>query len=235
MTKRVLLVVADPGDVGGRAAARAAARHPRAAGQAARDVVVVSGDELACAGWSHRVDAAGVARTSVRLAGPDPRVLTDDTLAAVWFRSQQWLVPPGLRTADAGDVAYAHAELTALLVSWLSSLGPRAVNACEGVSPTGPGWSPARWRQVAADCLLPVAGANASTVRTVLVAGDEVVGAGDPAEARACTRLAAAGSCRVLEVGLDAGDRVSDVSTVPLLHDDARIRAAGAMLVGVGA
>lgn len=233
MTRGVLLVVADRGDLGGRAAARAAAHHLGAPGQG--EVVVVSGDELASAGWSHRVDRDGHAHTSVRLAGPDPRVLTDDTLAAVWFRSQQWLVPPGLRTATAGDVAYAHAELTALLVSWLSSLGPRAVNACEGVSPTGPAWSPARWRQVAADCRLPVAGANAGTVRTVLVAGDQVLGASNPAEAWGCTQLAAAGSCRVLEVGFDAADRVSDVSTVPLLDDDARISAAGAMLVGVGA
>jgi hypothetical protein len=235
VTTSVLLVVADAGDVGGRAAARVAALHPGASGEAGREVVVVTGDELAAAGWSHHVDGAGVAHTSVRLPGPDARVLTDGTLAAVWFRSRQWLVPPGLRAAAAADAAYAHAELTALIVSWLASLGPRTVNACEGVSPTGPAWSGARWRQLAADCGLAVAGASESTVRTLLVAGSHVVGARDSDEVLRCRRLAAAGSCRIVEVGLDAADRVTGVSTVPPLTDPAWIRAAGAMLQEVAA
>jgi hypothetical protein len=233
VTTSVLLVVADRRDVGGRAAARVAALHPHAPGESGREVVVVSGDELAAAGWSHHLDSAGVARTSVRLS--DARVLTDATLAGVWFRSQQWLVPPGLRAAATADAAYAHAELTALLVSWLSSLGPRTVNACEGLSPTGPAWSPARWRQLAADCGLTVAGAGGRTVRTVLLAGSHVVGARDSDEARGCRQLATAGSCRILEVGLDGADRVTGVSTVPPLTDAARISAAGAMLQEVAA
>jgi hypothetical protein len=227
---RVLLIVADPGDTGGRAAARVAALPPRSPGGVDHEVVVLSGDELAAARWSHHVDSAGVARTSVRLPGPDAPVLTDDNLAAVWFRSQQWRVPPVLRAAAAADAAYARAELTALLVSWLASIGPRTVNACEGLSPTGPSWSPARWRQLAAEHGLPVAGSEGVAIRSVLVAGSHMVGARDTEEHRRCRQLAAAGSCRIVEVGLDGADRVTGVATVPSLRGSAQIAAAAAML-----
>jgi hypothetical protein len=62
-----------------------------------------------------------------------------------------------------------------------------------------------------------------------------VVGARDSDEVLRCRQLAASASCRIVEVGLDAADRVTGVSTVPTLTDPASIRAAGSMLQEVAA
>jgi len=231
MNQRRVLVVADREDLGVRTAARAAALAlARASSDAA--VVVVSGDDLAAARWSHRVGADG--RTHTRLLFPGAAVtLTDDDIAAVLFRSQAWLVPPGLRTAPEEDVSYAWAELNALFVSWLASLGPKVLNALEGGSPWGPAWSPARWRQVAADVGLPVS--DADVHRRVLVAGAHVIGAASTSEARACRELADLAGCRHLEVSFTARGEVSDVSPVPALAEPAHVAATTALLTEVAA
>ena len=231
MNQRQVLVVADREDLGVRAAARAAAL---ALGRASSDarVVVVSGDDLAAARWSHRVGADGRAHTRVLPAG-SAGTLTDDDIAAVLFRSQAWLVPPGLRAAPEDEISYAWAELNALFVSWLASLGPKVLNALEGGSPCGPAWSPDRWRQVAAAVGLPVA--EGDVRRSVLVAGAHVTGATNAGEAQACRELAARAGCRHLEISLTARDEVCDVASVPALLDPAHVAATTALLTEVAA
>jgi len=188
--------------------------------------VVVSGDDLVAARWSHHLTADGRATTTIGL--PNGRVLDDDDLEAVLFRSQNWQVPIGLRSAPAADVAYARAELSALIVSWLASLGSRVLNAVEGTSPSGPAWSAARWRQLAAGAGFAVS--DSARNRGVLVAGTRVIGAVDDAEARRCLDLAAASGCRLLEVSFTVGHEACDVEAVPLLCDPEHVAAAATLL-----
>lgn len=234
MTPRVILVVADPGDVGGRAAARAAALPPSPIAGQAFSVRLVTGDDLAAADWSQHVDAEGHASTTLTLPDLD-RPLSDDDLAAVCFRSRRWAVPEPLRAAAPGDVAYARAELTALLVSWLHSLGPRSVNRVEGGSPCGPAWSPARWRQLTAEAGLATDTRRSVAVRSVLVAGAQALGPTGPAEAAACRSLAAGAGCRLLEVFFTAEDAACGVDPVPMLSGPDRIAAAADLLREVAA
>ncbi|MEO7131386.1 MAG: hypothetical protein ABIZ07_08440 [Dermatophilaceae bacterium] len=234
MEPRVILVVADPHDVGGRATARAAAAlPPGGAGEAIR-VVLVTGDDVAAARWSHHLDRDGRASTTLTLPGL-PRPLSDEDLAAVCFRAQQWSVPTALRSANEADIAYAYSELSALLVSWLHSLGARVLNRVEGNTPCGPGWSPDRWRQAAAQAGLPIAVRGEVGVRSVLVAGDHVLEAASGSEALACQVLARQSACRLLDVVLTADGGVSEVRTVPDLASPTRAVAAAHLLQEVAA
>jgi hypothetical protein len=226
-------VVADHDDLGVRAAARVAALTPGKPGSAARRVIVVSGDDLAAARWSHRVAADGRAQTTIRLPGAWGEVLSDADIAAVLFRSQAWRVPIGLQEAPEGDVSYAWAELNALFVSWLASLGHKVVNALEGGSPWGPSWSPARWRQVAAATGLPVS--DGATNRGVLVAGEHISGARSTTEAHRCRELAASVGCRLLEISFTTSDEVCAVAPVPDLVNPLHVAAASALLTEVAA
>ncbi len=230
--QRLVVVVADHDDLGVRAAARAAALT---LGRASSDagVVVVSGDDLAAARWSHRIDADGRARTTVRFGPASANTLTDGDISAVLFRSQAWRAPVGLRAGPEDDVSYAVAELTALFVSWLASLGPRVINAFEGGSPSGPAWSPARWRQIAVDVGFPVA--EDEVRRDVLVAGAHVTGARDADEARRCRELADRSGCRLLEISMTARDEVCTAAPVPALVEPAHVAATTALLTEVAA
>lgn len=229
MAPRVILVVADPGDVGGRATARAAALPAGELAGEATQVVLVTGDALAAARWCHRLDRHGRASTTLTLPGLS-RPLTDDDLAAVCVRAQQWAAPWALRAAGPADAAYAHSEMTALIVSWLHSLGRRVVNRVEGNAPCGPGWSPTRWRQLAAAAGLPAGSERDAGVRTVLVAGDRVLDPADEAESLACQTLGMQSGCRLLEVLLTASGAVCDVRTVPDLTSPDRAAAAAQLL-----
>jgi hypothetical protein len=220
---RVVLVVADHADLGPRAAAREAALALGAAGSVAR-VVVVTGDELVRATWSHRVGAHGRVHTRIGLRGA---TISDDDVAGVVFRSQAWTPALAARGASAGDAAYARAELTALLTSWLASLGRRVANACEGTSTVGPVRRPQQWRRLAAQTGLPSGEGDA--VRRVLVAGSRVVGAGGE-EADRCLALAESAGCRLLEVSFTASGAVGDVSVVPPLVTPAHVAATAALL-----
>jgi hypothetical protein len=229
MIRRQVLVVADREDLGVRTAARAAA-VTLGQGSAGIGVTVISGDDLASARWSHRVGADGRARTRLGLRGV---VLEDDDIAAVLFRSQEWLVPPGLRIGSEDDVGYAWAELNALFVSWLATLGSRVLNAFEGGTPWGPAWSSARWRQLAADAGLPVG--DAEVRRSVLVAGAHVTGAVSTLEAERCLQLADHVGCRHLEDSFTSRDEVCDAAPVPALVDAAHVAATATLLTEVAA
>ncbi len=227
---RVVLVVADVGDHGGRAAAHEAAGLLDAL--PGRRVALMTGDRLASAGWMLRVARDGATRSVLDL-GEDAsgRVLVDDdALAAVWFRSSSRR--PGEVRRAGPDADYARAETDALLVAWLASLGTRAVNPPDGLSPTGPSWSPARWRRRAAEVGMPTAPDGIPT-RSVLVAGGRVCGAHDAAEAARAAALGVWSGCRALDLLLTDAGEVTSVSTVPDVTGDERRRAAADLLLGL--
>jgi hypothetical protein len=250
-----VVIVADPVDAGAVAVASAtAARHP------ALRVTVVSPAALSHAGWTHTVDGAGTAATTVELDGG--RRLSDRDVAAVLVRSETTPVPRFAGSAPV-DRDYAAAEIRALVISWLRSLGPRVVNGVDGMGLSGPSWTPQRWLIEAARAGLPVGSCVRSTsarivpgwrgspydarrpyvsggatsdenTEVAVVAGDVALGQDglDPAPFLA---LAAAAHCRVLEVELTGSPpsrHVTAVRPVPLLTlDDGRVVGAVADLV----
>lgn len=247
--KRVALVLAD--DEGARASARAlSAARPDLA------VLCCSGGQLGSARWSHRVDASGRARTTLRLAG---HTVADDDLALVWFRAPL-RVPPALAGATPADQEYALAELHALVVSWLASLGERAVNRPDGDSASGPSSSAAVWRHRARQAGLAAADPAAATsarlvpgwqgspddvrrpwqaptlvARRLLVAGSRVLTSCDDDEAARARDLARDTGCRLLEVLFDASGRVLAADPCPELDTPDRVSAAARALAEVAA
>lgn len=248
-----VVIVADRRDAGAVAVASATAtRHP------ALRVTVVSPAALSRAGWTHTVDGAGTTATTVELE--DGRRFSDRDVAAVLVRSETIAVARFAASAPV-DRDYAAAEMRALMVSWLRSLGPRVVNGVDGMGLSGPSWTPRRWLVEAARAGLPVSPDVWSTsarivpgwcgspydarrpygsapshenVEVAVVAGDAVLGRHDldPAPFLA---LAAAARCRVLEVdlaGASPSRHVTAVRPVPLLTvNHARAVAAVADLV----
>jgi len=194
--------------------------------------LVITTPELALARWRQTISARGIVETSITLRGG---TLRDDDVAVVWCRSSEIARPPFTGWRDA-DRAYASAELTALVVSWLSGLGERVVNRATGTSATGPAWPQTKWadearraglcvaarRLVTSARLLPTwtgspydarlpSTHSADADSTVLVAGEHVVGTEDPQIQEAARRLALAAGCRFLRL-LTAGPRRHVVS-----------------------
>jgi hypothetical protein len=223
MDDRVILVVADHDDHGARAAARAAASRLPTRGR----VLVATGADLAAARWSHHVDTDG--RASTRIVLPGGGVMDSDCLGAVLARCPVLPSPPGLWGAPEPERTYASAELTALVVSWLASLGGRVVNAVDGGNPCGPTWTAAGWERAADAVSFP--SVRGPVTRNVLVAGHRVLGAGDETEADRARSLATYAGCRLLQIGLTPDHEVSDVTCLPSLLDASHVDAVAALLL----
>jgi hypothetical protein len=213
---RRVLIVADAGDANVAAVAAVLRTRNVAA-------LLASPVHLALAGWRHSMSAEGHVQTCLALG---ERIVDADSLGAVWFRAAS-LPAPRFRDSAAADRDYAQAELHALVVSWLQSLGGRIVNAVDGNGLCGPSWAPTRWLTEARRAGLPIApqvmATSARFVRgwrgspfaarqplatamppaehRVLVVDDRTVGGPDASIAAACMRLAAAARCRILRVG----------------------------------
>jgi hypothetical protein len=147
------VVIGDSDDVGAATVVRAMAASSTAA-------VLVHPEQLSLACWEHTISPAGSVTTRIELR--DGRRLADDEVAAVLCRSFSLPAPRFARSGQA-DRDYAGAELRALAVSWLHGLGGRVVNAVDGVSMTGPSWSPRRAQFEAQRAGLPVAATLTAT------------------------------------------------------------------------
>ena len=147
------VVIGDCDDAGAAAVVRAMAASSAAA-------TLVHPEQLSVANWEHAISPAGSVATRIELR--DGRRLADDEIAAVLCRSFSLPAPRFARSGQA-DRAYAGAELRALAVSWLHGLGDRVVNAVDGVSMTGPSWSPRRAQFEAQRTGLPVAATLTAT------------------------------------------------------------------------
>lgn len=230
-----IVIVADPGDTGAAAVASVtAALH------ADLRVTVVSPASLSGAEWTHTVDRGGTAVTQISL--PAGRRIDSADLAGVLVRSEA-LPVPRFANSTASDRNYAAAEVRALVVSWLRSLGPRVVNGVDGMGISGPSWSPQRWLVEAGRAGLPVADSARSssarivegwqgspydarrpysgigtqpspTAETAVVAGDVVVADRNGLDPVPFLALAAAARCRVLEVELTGSAPTPEVVAV---------------------
>lgn len=159
------------------------------------EAVVMTPQDLSVAGWRHdplqpRNDVAMIG--GVRVACRDIRgVVTRLTR----------VTPDDLAHVIEEDRGYVAAEMTAFLVSWLSSLRCPVMNPASAVSLAGPAWRRERWLHAAARAGL-AAGHAAEAEVVVTVVGKECVGAPDPALAALARRLAALAGANLLELGL---------------------------------
>jgi len=148
-----VVVIGDVDDAGAAAVVRAMAAS-------STEATLVHPEQLSLARWEHTISPAGSVATRIELR--DGRRLADDEIAAVLCRSFSLPAPRFARSSQA-DRDYAGAELRALAVSWLHGLGDRVVNAVDGVSLTGPSWSPRRAQFEARRTGLPVAATLTAT------------------------------------------------------------------------
>ena len=164
--------------------------------------------------WEHRIGSAGA---SSRVVLADGTVLDSAELRGVVNR-MHWLGAEGYRGASPQDREYASAELYALGLSWLASLGPRVLNRPSPVGLAGAYRPTGQWRWLARSVGLPiVTGDGAESLLplddpadlTALVVDDEILAA-DPlpdAVRDGLHRLRAAAALDVLEAQFrrDAG------------------------------
>jgi hypothetical protein len=166
--------------------------------------------------WEHRLDDDGVL-TQISLA--DGRNISSSEIRGAVNRLQT--VPARhLARASEADRAYAHQELTALILSFLHSLPEPTLNRPIGQAPSGPWLHLAEWTQYAVEVGLAVP----TYART---SGD----LGDAADAYAAPLLAGLPTETVIVVGNDVVGRPS----VAAMVDGSRRLAerAGASLLGV--
>jgi len=165
MNGRVALILAAPDDLSSEVVGRELARR-------GCPVVAASAADLALARWFHAPDDAS--GTTVVL--PDGHVLDDAAIGVVLNRLDGPDLPQFVQ-APAVDRDYAVAEFSALLASWLNSLGAPVVNPVGGENTWAPALHPLGWHAVALQCGLAVGDfVVASTVRGGACAGLDRVG-----------------------------------------------------------
>jgi hypothetical protein len=197
-----------------------AARGLRARG--VEPLEVVSSELLAYSlRWDHRLGRDGV-RSEVSLA--DGRVISSSDVRGTLNRLQR--VPDEhFARASSADRAYAHQELSALVLSFIHSLPGPMLGRPAGAALSGPWLYASEWTHHAVEAGLPVAtysrtsnepdyggeslvpAALGAPIETVIVAGDGVVGRRAPdAVAQCCLRLAERAGASLLGVRLAVND-----------------------------
>ena len=160
--------------------------------------------DFARGGWRYVV---GCPELATACAGG--RVLGIDQIAGVLCRITS-VLPQDLEYLHDEDRAFAASEMNAFLRAWLMQLGGRVCNEPGTASLAGPAWHPMRWRWFANQLGVPAVPGSFPTQETagdarfkrdrlsVLVAGDQVIGTGDPAVVRDSLRIARALGCGLL-------------------------------------
>ena len=114
------------------------------------DVRVLSCEDLSVAGWRH---GPGASESSTAVVGGE--VIPAAEIEGVLVRRSRVL---NWETGHVvpGDRAYAAAEMTAFLRSWLSGLGCPVLNRPSATCLSGPGWCREEWVRAAARLGMPV-------------------------------------------------------------------------------
>jgi hypothetical protein len=229
----VWLVLCERGDADARWAADGLRRR------GLEPLELVHADELAAAGWEHRVGRDG---DSVSAVLRDGRILRSADVAGALNRLVAAPAPQLVRAAGA-DRAYARAELDAFALSWLAALPGRVVNRAGPQGLSGPWLHRSEWLVLAARAGLAtrpyrsrpdgVKAPGAVPACTVTVVGARAFGPpGSRGLARACGRLARLLGVSLLEVALDGDGAFAGATTLPRLqtHGDALLDALAGTL-----
>jgi hypothetical protein len=204
---RYLVIAPLSDDVAIRVFLRLKARH------GADQVTMVSSEELSMAPrWALRLDRDSAARSEIRLASGT--ILNSHAIGAVYQRIRYAQVPH-FAGAATEDRDYAVSEMHALLLAWLSGLPCQVTNPPH---PLGLGG----WERRATEWLILGAEAGLHGIecewssdpdeavrfrqtvgperRSVLVAGDSVLGEPPDDQRAECVRLATLARCTLLEI-----------------------------------
>lgn len=218
------------------------------------DVRLLTPVDLSRPGWEFRPGHADA------IAVVDGELIST-ALTAVLVRLP-WVGEHDLPHIDAGDRAYVAAEMTALLLAWLSALPCPVVNRPSTTCLAGPLWRPERWARLAAAVGLSVApvqrcaGTGATPPQpptpteddgaTVTVVGSRCLGTDDRHVASLLRRLARHAGAEVLtvhlgETGSDARflgaspwARLADDAVLDAILETAGVDAGAARAVGAG-
>jgi hypothetical protein len=194
----VIVIVAHPSDDRAWTLAARWAEH---------DARVMTSRDLSTPGWSYRLDHEGTATTAVI----DGRVAAAEDIAGV-LTCVPAVTADELRHVVPEDRAYVAAEMTALMVAWLSCLECPVMNQPTPDSLMGPAWHPAQWLHAAGGLGISVRPlqrrvrraapaapvAAESDLVPVVVVGDAAFGAADAASRDCARRLAAAAGVDLL-------------------------------------
>ena len=198
MTNAPVVVLASEADVQAKALPR---RLPYL------DVRLLTPRDLSRPGWEFRPGRSeGVAVVSGAPVSAPSAVLV----------RLPWVAEPDLPHITARDRSYVAAEMTAVLLAWLSSLPCPVINRPSTTCLAGPLWRPERWAMVAAAVGLPAAPVHRSAgmhnpprqqLRTdqevvITVVGKRSLGTRDARLSRLLPRLARAAGADVLAVRL---------------------------------
>jgi hypothetical protein len=155
--------------------------------------------DLSIPGWRHFVAADG-ARGTLVVGGS---VVPESEVTGVLTRTS-WISPLELPVIAEADRAYAATEMSAFLLSWLSSLDCPVVNRPTPGCLAGPPWRTPQWMAAAAIAGLkvpdfPRTHEPRGTVQLTVV-GTSCFGAAAPELHAAALRLAALATTELLEV-----------------------------------
>jgi hypothetical protein len=182
------------------------------------DARVLTPRDLSLAGWQYRPgdDRKGKAVIAGQVVPNAEISAVLTSLPGVWIGELPEIVPE--------DREYIAAEMTAFLLTWLTSLGPRVHNRPTATGLTGPFWRPERWLHAAAQAGIPIRPLHryaapdtlptpplpASGAAHITVIGTQAVGQVDEAlkaQARQLARLAGVALLTARFDGPQAGAR----------------------------
>jgi hypothetical protein len=116
---------------------------------AAHDAVLLTSADLSIAGWRHYI---GSARASTAVASG--RVVDVANITGVLTRLP-WVVEAELPHIVADDRTYVATEMSAFLLSWLSSFTCPVINRPQPGCLIGPNWREAQWPRLASKIGIP--------------------------------------------------------------------------------
>lgn len=194
--------------------------------RAAHEAALLTCEDLSAAGWCHPVGAAS--RSTAVVGG---RVVAVEGITGVLTR-RPYVVEQELGHIVPADRAYVASEMTAFLLSWLSSLECPVLNRPTPSGLSGPNWWPEQWTYAAAQFGLPVRPVRRRAVLaddapaaadppplTVTVVGERCIGPVDPALAAQARRFARAVGVDLLAVHFSGPEPGADFLGADLWPD----------------
>lgn len=206
-----------------------ASRHDRVAVDlvsrwASKGAELCSVEDLSAAGWRY---LPGVPNSSTVVAGG--RIAPQPEITGVLTR-RAWVLEDELIRIVPADRSYVAAEMSAFLISWLSSLDCPVLNPPTPSCLSGPNWRHEQWVQAAALAGLPVRPSHrrvpalaeiapqqeewAAPAAYVTVVGEQVLGALNGIQSDQARRLARAAGTNLLGITF-AGEFFSSATPWP--------------------
>lgn len=184
---------------------------------ASSNVRVLQPEALSTARWSHRVDSRG--RAFTRISWSDHSL--DSSSIGALLNRLRYLPVPQFEKATPKDRDYAGAELQALVLSWLASLGTAAIHPVRSHPTLVPNLPPQHWAKAAAACGLPLARRTVATGARALSMSGTAQATSQCDDSRLAGSVIVAGDRTAGPLAGQFGDRCKDAARclgLPLLE-----------------